>query len=1722
MAGDDERAVAQGDECDRDRQRGGALHGGGHDRGTHRHDSHSREHLYHHAKPLPVRTYSRQSKFYCQQRYQRCECDCHGGDELPLDGDEQCHLAHDYCGQQWHGNGTVNFTVAANLGAARSGTLTIAEQTFTVNQDSGCIFTLTPTSRSVSAAAGSDSVSVSAGTGCAWTATSNDSWLTISAGNSGTSNGTVSLNITANNGTVARTGTLTIGGQTYTVMQAGANPVPTLTSLNPNAATAGGAAFTLTINGTNFNNTSVVHWNGTARTTTFVGATQLQTAITAADIATAGTASVTVTNPAPGGGTTSALNFTINNPAPTLASLTPNSVVAGSAGFALALNGTGFVATSVAQVNGSNRTTTFVNSTKLTIDLTAADIATAGTLSLVAVNATPGGGTSGAQTLTINNPAPTLTSLSQTSATTLSAGFTLTVNGTNFVGTSKVRWKGSDRTTTFVSATQLTATIPAADLATAGTADVTVFNPTPGGGTTGALTFAINNPVPAITSLAPNSTTLGGSAFTLSVNGTGFVANSVVRWNGNDRVTTFVSGTQLSASITAADIAAAGTANVTVFNPTPVGGTSGASSFTINNPVPTIASLNPSSVIAGNAAFTLTVIGSNFVNGAVVRWNGNARTTTFGSSTQLTAAITAADVAGAGSANVTVFNPTPGGGTTGTLTFTITTPCTYSVVPATQNFTASGGTGSLTITTVAGCAWTATSNTAWITINTGNSGTGNGTVNFTVAANTGAIRTGTLTVAGQSLTVTQDAPQTTCVAQRTLPAAYVPGQASLVSVQASPVSGTQSYAVEDIPPSGWTVSGIDNGGQFDAVNGKVKWGPFFDAQQRTLMYSATPPVGTTGKKTFNGAISVNGVSSAICGSLDIELSTFRHPADLNDNLKIEINELTAYGAAWKAGTTWSRPPNPIDINYLTNAGLIWKVGEVYHYDAAKTPPFAAGASLTSLQPEAFPWAARRSSAVAVSWVRTNFDTALQTPGWGMLAALDEAWNTATQMYAAEESGPSVEAYDEVENPALDDAPFVAEAAEATIPALAGGTAIASFSGASYTPGLGITVTLVITPDASTQVYAVEDTPPLGWVVSNISQSGTFDGTNKKVKWGPFFDNSARTLTYLVTPPAGETGSKTFIGSASFDGVSVVVTGSRALAPPPSCTYALGTSSQSFSASSGAGSFNLTAPNGCNWTATTNDGWIMITQSSGSGNGSVSFSVAANVGPTRAGTISVGGQTFMVNQSSGCLYAINPTNKSAVVGGEQGSVGVTTVSGCPWTVVNSNNWITINSGSSGSGNGTVNFTVAASDGTARTGTLTIAGQPFTVNQAANAAPTITPAAALPRQQSAAAAAVTIATVNDAETALGNLVVTTTAIPAGISVTALTNTNGTVSAVVTASCLAALGANTIGLKVTDALGGSALANLTVNVTSSLSCFLQTTEASGSDQRVGSVLLYSYYTSSISAPALQNTQLRLTNTHETLETAVRLYFVDGQFSTVTSLFICLPPNQTASFLMSETDPDVTGYVIAVAVNKTSGCPSNFNFLTGGAALKLSSGHTANLPAMGIAALATDPTTCTAGSNLATLNFDGINYGRLPRLLVLDNLPSLKDGNDTRLALARVGGSLVNAPGALGTISGKIYNNNRTAQDFTFSAGTPQFASSFSLNFPRLATRLDTFIPAGQNGWLRLWTDANIGVVGCVINFSANLRTPKAFEGGYNLQHGALSTAVSLEIPISVPTCQ
>ena len=171
-----------------------------------------------------------------------------------------------------------------------------------------------------------------------------------------------------------------------------------------------------------------------------------------------------------------------------------------------------------------------------------------------------------------------------------------------------------------------------------------------------------------------------------------------------------------------------------------------------------------------------------------------------------------------------------------------------------------------------------------------------------------------------------------------------------------------------------------------------------------------------------------------------------------------------------------------------------------------------------------------------------------------------------------------------------------------------------------------------------------------------------------------------------------------------------------------CANTISPSAQAVSASGGAGTISLTAAAACNWTAVSNDGWLMITSNaSGSGNAVVTYEARENFAEHfRTGTITIAGQTFTVHQAglagSECNVSISPSGQSFSPGAGAGAINVFASAECVWNATSSANWITITSQGAGTGNGPVSFSITANPGpTSRKGTITVAGRVFTIKQ-----------------------------------------------------------------------------------------------------------------------------------------------------------------------------------------------------------------------------------------------------------------------------------------------------------------------------------------------------------------------------------------------------------------------
>lgn len=193
------------------------------------------------------------------------------------------------------------------------------------------------------------------------------------------------------------------------------NPVPTLASVSPGSEAAGSGAFTLTLNGAKFVFGAGVFFNGANRTATYVSSTQLKVAILASELMTTGVFPIAVINPAPGGGASNALQFTVlsnstgnGNPVPQITSIFPTSAVTGVSAFNLSVTGRNFVSGSVVLFNNMKSATSYISGTQLSVAIAANDLTTAGSFPVTVINPAPGGGASNALQFAVLSSTPAI------------------------------------------------------------------------------------------------------------------------------------------------------------------------------------------------------------------------------------------------------------------------------------------------------------------------------------------------------------------------------------------------------------------------------------------------------------------------------------------------------------------------------------------------------------------------------------------------------------------------------------------------------------------------------------------------------------------------------------------------------------------------------------------------------------------------------------------------------------------------------------------------------------------------------------------------------------------------------------------------------------------------------------------------------------------------------------------------------------------------------------------------------------------------------------------------------------------------------------------------------------------------------------------------------------------------------------------------------------------
>lgn len=1150
-------------------------------------------------------------------------------------------------GATGNGSGTVGYAIAANTSSsARTATLTIAGQPFTVTQAAGCSFAVSPTASVVAAAATTGSVSVAAGAGCAWSAGSSAPWVTIVSGAPGTGNGSVTYSVAANTSASTRTATLTVAGSAVTITQEGVACTyaisPMNASLDADAATGSVAVTSAT--GCAWTASSGVPW-------------------------------ITVTSGASG-----SANGQVRYSVAANTSTAPRTGTVTIAGHVFSVTQAGvpcsFAISPIGTTVGAGATTGTVS------------MSTAGGCSWSATSAVPwltissGGSGSGAGTVTYSVSANT-SAASRTGSLTV-GGQTFTVTQAGVSCTSTISPTSADVSASAAQGS-VAVTTPAGCTWTASSATgwLSVTGGSSGSGS-GAVTYAAT--ANAGTAARTGSLTIAGHTFTVTQSGVpcSYTVNPTTASVGAAASTAGVSVTAAAGCawtatssapwITVAPASGAGTGSVdySVAQNTSTLPRSGL--LTIAGQTVTITQaggcgygVSPASASVGAASSTGAITVSA---GAACAWTA--------SSAVPWVSFTTASGTGPGAANYSVSaNPDSSSRST-TLTvagqsIVLTqagASCDYSVTPVSQSVVAAGGNAGISVTAPGGCAWTAAPSVSWISITSGGSGAGSGTVAYSVEANAAAtIRSGTIAVGGRLVTISQAGVTCSSTLTPTARAFEAAGGTDVVSI-------TQ--------PAGciWTaISGASWIRVTSAASGSGSGGVTYTVSANTAETARTGTMTIAGRTftvtqggTCSATISPNSVSApaeASAGTIDLATGSA-----CSWTASSSVPWLTITGGASGTGA------GAVSYAIEANTGITSRMGTITAGGRIFTVSQAASACTYLMSPTSV-------SLTAAATTRTVQVVAGSACAW--TAGSSAPWITVTG--GATGSGPGTVTFSVAANPAITPrSGTVTIAGQNVTVAQAGLTC--SFTVAP--------IAVSLSPAAATSSLAVTGLTGCGWTASanvpwiTITSGAAGDGSG--------------TVNYSVaqnTSGFARSGTITAAGRL----VSVAQAGN-------SCIIALSNIGVSVGPAPGTASVNVSTGASCSWTTTSGVAWIGVSAgASGTGNGTVVLDIAENTSTaSRMGVVAIGGRSFTVTQSGSCQYTVSPTG--AMLGGYATTayVWVSAGLGCAWTASSNDSWATVNT-ASGQGTGLVSYTLAANPSTTpRSTTLSIAGSTVAVTQA----------------------------------------------------------------------------------------------------------------------------------------------------------------------------------------------------------------------------------------------------------------------------------------------------------------------------------------------------------------------------------------------------------------------
>jgi hypothetical protein len=451
------------------------------------------------------------------------------------------------------------------------------------------------------------------------------------------------------------------------------NPQPSLSYINPvQIFTGRSATIALFLNASLLLPSSVVNFNNKTYSIGPAGFAATAFIIPPEDLTTTGNYLVTITTPAPGGGTSpQQVYLNVVNPPPTATSLTPTTVNAGVT-TTITIAGADILPSSLVYMENvpDALATTVVNATTIRAVVPGTRIPSNGTYRFNIFNPTPLGGSSGFVSLTVNTPLANLTSVSPATLTSSAGAATLTLTGSLFEATAVAWISGAGittqaLTTSFGTANSLTATLPAALAGRAGTYTVTVRNPN--APDSQGQTLTVQNPRPRLTSLSAYTSLVGLTSLTLTATGSNFVENIQAFANGVSCTTTRTNAGNLTGSLTltipAQVLAQAGLVRIALQNPAPrqTPDFSDSLTVTVENPIARLDSLAPVPLTVSTQATAVTLYGTNFITLSVASevsaMPATVIPTTWLSQTQLSASIPASLTATTGLRTFTVVNP---------------------------------------------------------------------------------------------------------------------------------------------------------------------------------------------------------------------------------------------------------------------------------------------------------------------------------------------------------------------------------------------------------------------------------------------------------------------------------------------------------------------------------------------------------------------------------------------------------------------------------------------------------------------------------------------------------------------------------------------------------------------------------------------------------------------------------------------------------------------------------------------------------------------------------------------------------------------------------------------------------------------------------------------------------------------------------------------------------